>query len=157
MSIILFIFWLILNSRFTADAGMLEICIVGVIAVAVALFFAGRAFGYTIKTEIRIFKKIPLLFAYFFVLLKEIFISNIKMIKIILNPKTKNHPVLIRTRIPLKSEFARTVLANSITLTPGTITAELENDNFTIHCIDISFAEGLSDGTLVKILERLEK
>ena len=64
---------------------------------------------------------------------------------------------MIKVQIPLKTNVARVLLANSITLTPGTITAELEDDYFTIHCVDSSFAEGIENSSFVKILERLEK
>ena len=156
MIILFFLLWLMFNGRFTADAGMIQICIVGVVVAAFAYFFANKALGYTLKAELRIWKKAPVLLAYFFILIKEIIIANFQMMKIVVSKKAEIHPVMIQVKIPLKTNFARVLLANSITLTPGTITAELEGDCFTIHCVDTAFAEGIESSSFVKILERLE-
>ena len=157
MIILLFILWLLLNGRFTADAGMLQIVIVGIIVSGLAYWFAHKALGYTLKSEIIMLKKVPVLIAYFGLLIKEIIVANFQMAKIILSKKAKIHPVMIKIKVPLKTRFARVLLANSITLTPGTITAELEGDEFTIHCVDTSFSVGIEAGSFVKMLERLEK
>lgn len=157
MIILLFILWLLLNGRFTADAGMLQIVIVGVIVAGFAYWFAHKALGYTLKAEVRMLKKTPILAAYLGLLIKEIVVANFQMAKIILSKKAEIHPVMVKIRIPLKTRFARVLLANSITLTPGTITAELEGDQFTIHCVDTAFAEGMENSSFVKLLERLEK
>lgn len=157
MIFLLFIFWILLNGRFTADAGMLQIVIVGAIISAFAYWFAHKALGYTLKTELKIFSKTPILIAYFFLLIKEIIVANFQMMKIVLSKKADIHPVMVKVKIPLKTRFARVMLANSITLTPGTITAELEGDEFTIHCVDTSFSEGMENSSFVKMLERLEK
>ncbi len=157
MIILLFLLWVMLNGRFSADAGMLQILIVGVFVAGFAYWFAHKALGYTIKSEIRILKKLPILIAYFFLLIKEIIVANFQMIKIVLNKNFQIHPVLVKIKVPLKTRFARVILANSITLTPGTITAELEGDEFIIHCVDTSFSEGMENSSFVKMLERLEK
>lgn len=157
MIILLFLLWIMLNGRFSVDAGMLQIIIVGVIVAIFAYWFAYKALGYTIKSEIRILKKFPILLAYFFLLIKEIIIANFQMIKIVLNKNFEIHPVLVKIKVPLKTRLARVILANSITLTPGTITAELEGDEFIIHCVDTSFSEGMENSSFVKMLERLEK
>ncbi len=157
MIILLFLLWIVLNGRFSADAGMIQVCVVGAAVSAFAYFFAHKALGYTLKAELRWWKKAPVLLAYFFILIKEIIIANFQMMKIVTSKKAEIHPVMIKVKIPLKTNVARVLLANSITLTPGTITAELEDDYFTIHCVDASFAEGIENSSFVKILERLEK
>lgn len=157
MVVLLFILWLLLNGRFAADAGMLQIVVVGIAVVGVAYWFAHKALGYTLKAELKMLKKAPILIAYLFLLIKEIIIANFQMMKIVLGKKLDIHPVIVKIKVPLKTEFARVLLANSITLTPGTITAELEGDEFTIHCIDTAFSEGMESSSFVKMLERLEK
>lgn len=157
MIILLFIFWILLNGRFTADAGMLQIVVVGVVVAALAYWFAHKALGYTLKSEIKLLSKFPILIAYFFLLIKEIILANIQMMKIVLSKKAEIHPVMVKIKVPLKTRFARVVLANSITLTPGTITAELKGDEFIVHCVDTAFSEGMESSSFVKMLERLEK
>ncbi len=156
MIILLFLLWIILNGRFTADWGMLQICITGIILVGGISVFANKVFGYKISTEIRLWKKAPLLIRYATLLLKEIVCSSFNMILIVLKKKPYD-PVIIKMNPPLKTRLARVILANSITLTPGTITADLTDDCFTVHCIHPSLAENLESCDFVKLLERIEK
>lgn len=156
MIIFLFLLWIILNGRFTADWGMLQISITGIILVGGIYIFARKAFGYKISSEIRIWKKAPLLIRYAALLIKEIISSSFSMILIVLKRKPYD-PVIIKMNPPLKNRLTRVILANSITLTPGTITADLTDDCFTVHCIHPSFAENLESCDFVKLLERIEK
>lgn len=157
MIILLFLLWIVLNGRFTADAGMLQIVVIGIVVAGLAYWFAHRALGYTIKAELRMLKKSPILIAYLFLLIKEVILANFQMMKIVTSKKAEIHPVMVKFKVPLKTRFARVLLANSITLTPGTITAELEDDEFTVHCVDTAFSEGMENSSFVKMLERLEK
>ena len=157
MVILLYALWILLNGRFTADAGMLQICITGIPVTLLAYIVAWRFLGITPKKELRFWKKLPLLVLYALVLVKEVIIANIRMSGVILSRQDKSAPQILRVKIPLKSELCKVILANSITLTPGTITAKFEDDVFVIHCINPSFAEGIEQCSFVKILERLEK
>ena len=47
-------------------------------------------------------------------------------------------------------------MANSITLTPGTITVAIEGNEFVVHCLDKSFAEGIEDSVFVKLLQKMD-
>ena len=53
--------------------------------------------------------------------------------------------------------LAKVLLANSITLTPGTITVSVEDDRFCVHCLDKELAEGMEDSVFVKLLEEMEE
>ncbi len=65
--------------------------------------------------------------------------------------------MLVKFTTDLRSETAQVVLGNSITLTPGTYTAGLENGEFVVQALDKSFAEGLNDSVFVKQLRKLEE
>ena len=156
MIILLFLLWIILNGRFTADWGMLQICVTGIILVGAIWIFANKILGYKISSEIRLWKKAPLFIRYVALLLKEIICSSFSMLLVILKKKPCE-PVIVKINPPLKTRLARVILANSITLTPGTITADLTDGCFTVHCIDASFAENLEGCNFVKLLERIEK
>ena len=157
MIVLLFLLWVLLCGRFSADAGMLQICLVGLVVAALAYAFARRAFGYTLRSEWRLWKKVPLLLAYFCLLVKEILVANWQMGRLILKKDMKLHPVIVQFHVPLKTRFTRVLLANSITLTPGTITAEIEDNLLTVHCVDTAFSQGLDSSSFVKMLERMEK
>ena len=86
------------------------------------------------------------------------FKANVDVIKIIFSPKKAEiQPALVRFHTDLKSEASLVALANSITLTPGTYTVELENGEYVVQALDREkFGEGLEDSVFVKQLRRLE-
>ena len=63
----------------------------------------------------------------------------------------------MKFRTNLKSDFTRMLLANSITLTPGTITVSMEDGEYTIHCLDTSLSEGLENSDFEKALMKLDE
>lgn len=154
--ILLFVFWIILNGRFTADAGMLQIVITGLLLVTAVGIFSKKALDYSFSGELRLWKKLPLILAYLGLLLYEIVKANFVMLKLIASRKPY-HPVIVRVKPPLRYNLTRVVFANSVTLTPGTITVDLTDGCYTIHCIDKSLSEGIENCSFVKLLERIEK
>jgi len=73
---------------------------------------------------------------YLFWLMIEIAKSNWAVTKIILAGKTPENQKMFEVPVTQKSEIGQVVFANSITLTPGTITVESEDDNFIVHALD---------------------
>lgn len=71
-------------------------------------------------------------------LFKEIAKSNIAVTKIILSGGKLQDQRMFEIPVSQKSEIAQVVFANSITLTPGTITVETEDDNFIVHALDFN-------------------
>jgi multicomponent Na+:H+ antiporter subunit E len=71
----------------------------------------------------------------------EIFKANIAVVRLALAPNLNIKPVLTRVAAEAGSDLARTTFANSITLTPGTVTVEVEPNGFLIHALDESFAD----------------
>ena len=104
-----------------------------------------------------ILKKSGYILAYLGVLIWEIIKANAATLKLIVSPHTRVHPVIVRFRADLRTRTARVLLANSITLTPGTITVSVEDDRFCVHCLDKELAEGMEDSVFVKLLEEMEE
>ncbi|MBB6213940.1 multicomponent Na+:H+ antiporter subunit E [Anaerosolibacter carboniphilus] len=94
---------------------------------------------------------------YLCLLIREIITSNIQVAKIVLSPRITISPTIFTYETKLKSQFHRAVLANSITLTPGTLTMELQNNVLTIHCLREEYAEGVINSKLEKILLEIEE
>ena len=94
---------------------------------------------------------------YLFVLIREIIKANMDTVKMIFTSRYEREPVLVTFRSKLKSPVLRVILANSITLTPGTITVSLEGDTFMVHALDKDFVEGIEDSVFVKWLQRAER
>ena len=77
-------------------------------------------------------------------LLWQVVLANIHVLKMAFSQNERaTHPHIIRFRTSLKSDFARYVFANSITLTPGTVTMSLVGDEFVVHAIDKAVADEL--------------
>ena len=83
------------------------------------------------------------LIMYFFWLLREIIVSNLKVCLYIITPNKKINPEIIKIKSRQNSEFANVLYANSITLTPGTVTIDVDKNNFTVHTLDAQFKESL--------------
>jgi multicomponent Na+:H+ antiporter subunit E len=76
------------------------------------------------------------LFKYFLVLLVELVKANLNMAKIVLTPSLPISSKVLEVKTKLKSPIAKAILANSITLTPGTISVELVDDSLFIHVVE---------------------
>lgn len=152
MFLLFFFVWVILNGRITA-----EVCILGLLISSALFLFICRFMDYSIRKELLLFHLMPLFFEYFWVLVKEIVKANVCVLKIILSPRLQPEPAFIYFDTCLKSGLAKVILANSITLTPGTITVSLEDSHFCVHCLDKELAEGMETSVFVELLEQIEK
>lgn len=152
MFVLLFLLWITLNGRITV-----EICAFGVVFSLFLTFCAFRFMGYDIKREFLLLRNTGLFIAYVCVLLFEIVKANTSVMKLIFSRHEKPSPVLVCFDVPLRSKAGRVLLANSITLTPGTISVKCGKDGYLVHCLRPEFAEGIDSGTFVKLLMRMEK
>lgn len=143
--------WLILNGRIT-----LEICILGLLVSGAMFAFACRFLDYSVHKERMLFCLLPLLARYFWVLVKEIVKANVCVLGIILSPELQPEPAVVYFDTELKSGIARVMLADSITLTPGTITVALEENRYCVHCLDRELAQGLENSVFVELLKEME-
>lgn len=82
--------------------------------------------------------------------------ANIDMARRVVAPEIPISPSLVRVRTDLKSDLGRLALANSITLTPGTLTVDLEGDEFIVHWIDQPASDDIAETTRV-IAARFEQ
>ena len=64
-------------------------------------------------------------------------------------------PVMVEFHSGLEGDFANVILANSITLTPGTFTVSQKGDHFVIHCLREEFSKGLDDSSFIHLLRRI--
>ncbi len=152
MLLLFFLVWVVFNGRLT-----LEIALFGV-AVAGAVFaFVCKFMGYSLQKELRFYKKIPSFCQYLYYLVKEIIAANITVSRMILTRKEQMEPVIVHVHTDLKTETARMMLANSITLTPGTITVALTENDLLVHCLDKSLSKGMEGSVFVRLLHKMEE
>ena len=79
------------------------------------------------------------------------------VLKIIFSPDVQAEPAFVYFDTDLKTGTAKMLLANSITLTPGTITVSVEGNRFCVHCLDRELADGVEDSVFVELLKEMEE
>ncbi len=136
--------WLLFSGHydvFTITAGVIS---VGLIMLLNRELFRVRLFPGDIHSEI----KISAVFPYVFWLMKEIIIAAIGVARIVLSPKMPVDPSLLEFHSELPNAGSQTILANSITLTPGTITIDITHGVFLVHAITDSASANLTRGVM---------
>jgi multicomponent Na+:H+ antiporter subunit E len=81
-------------------------------------------------------------------LLWQIVLSSLQVAYVVLHPRLPIKPTMLRFTTKLPNVGARVILGNSITLTPGTVTLEIQNEQFVVHALTDDSAAGLVDGTM---------
>jgi multicomponent Na+:H+ antiporter subunit E len=97
----------------------------------------------------------PAILGYVPWILREIWRANVQVVKIVLHPRLPIDPVLVRVRARYSSDLARTIFANSITLTPGTITIEAGPGEFLVHALTRGAGEDLQGGAMARRVGRV--
>lgn len=151
MYIIFLLLWILLNGQFTW-----EIVCFGIVIAGVMYAFVCKFLDYSLEKDILLFRKMPYILAYILILIWEIIKANMDAIRLSLSVRNEVDPVIVRFRTDLKSRAARVALANSITLTPGTITVALEEDELIVHALDETLIEGIDESIFVRMLRKME-
>lgn len=139
---LLFCMWLILTSNFQIS----NILVGAAVSFSIALLYT-KLFTHNTFEFINPFW----LGVYILVLLKNIIISNLQITKRVLSPDMKLSPAIVAVKTELKSEWKKLLLANSVTLTPGTLTLDVRDDTLFIHVIE--YHEGSSKENITKEFE----
>jgi multicomponent Na+:H+ antiporter subunit E len=128
----LFIIWLIANSTFALDSAIAGMVISAVIAMAFATF--ARVYS--------VIRWSPTVIYYYLVYLSvfiiELVKANINVMLLVFSPRINIKPAIVEIKTGLKSPMGRLALANTITLTPGTLVVDIKGDSLFIHWINIS-------------------
>ncbi len=148
--VLLFPVWLMLSGRFD-----LFHIVLGIISCLLVSYFSWDLLFSSLAVK-RIPTTLPKFTMYIPWLLYQVFLANIHVMYLVFHPKMmeKIDPQIIKFRSRLKSDLAITTFANSITLTPGTITVYATDfGNFEVHCIDSQSAESLPGEMELRILK----
>ena len=128
-------FWVWLNGSLASDV----LVVGGVAAFIIALLFRD---GIAIFSDLRPTPRaLGFTFLYLFFFFKELVKSNLSIAAIVLSPALPVSPGIVKVRTKLKSRMGRMLLVNSITLTPGTLTVELNGEWLYIHCVTVDSAD----------------
>lgn len=140
VTLMLLAMWVVLTSSLDPQE-----LIVGAVASAFAALFtlSSPSLG---ARRLLAPKRVAMAFVYLLVLLKAIVKANLDVALRVIAPTIKINPGVVEVKTRLESKVARLILANSITLTPGTLTVDIEGDTLLIHWIDIQ-AEDIDEAT----------
>lgn len=151
--ITLFLFWLLFNGRVTWDVVGFGIVISGVVT-----WFAISICGWTKSNRLTVLRLGGQLLRYIAALFVEIIKANIAAIKVILFPKRNElRPQIFTFDSKLQHQELQTIMANSITITPGTYTVRIDDSRLMVHALNTEFMEGTPDSALNRSLIRMEE
>lgn len=150
--ILLMAFWLLIS----ASADWQHILVGAIFSFILTVFWTNLNISEEYKTEFTI-KQLFLLIIYFIHLAKEIVLANITVAMIVLNPSLPISPGMVIMRCDLRRSLIRVLYVNSITLCPGTITVELEDNLLIVHAFTRTYAEELEHWPLYQKLLKIEE
>jgi len=147
----LFAFWLVLSGHYTPFlVSMGFLVTLGVVWLARRMDLVDHE-GHPIHLGHRA------LFVYWPWLVREIIKSGWDVTRIVLNPRLPVSPTLVRFRPSQHTDVCLTTHANSITLTPGTISVEVSRSEFLVHAVTAAGAEGIREGEMDRRVTRFER
>lgn len=147
VAVLLAIFWLVLSGYYTA-----LLLSLGVVSVALVVWFLWRM-NRVDKSPITLYPGLGGV-SYLAWLMWQVVLSNVDVAKRIWDPKLPIDPTWQRLDVKQASPLQRTLYANSITLTPGTLTTDVHDDHFMIHALT---PEGLEDLRKGEMQDRILK
>ena len=150
MFCLLFLFWILLNGTIT-----LEIVLLGLVLSAALTGCFCRATGRSPWREVDLLRLLPRAVGYAGYLVGQIIWSNLLVIPVIFG-RGKGRPCLTWFELPVERKEGQLVLANSITLTPGTVTVALGERTICVYAIRPDFARGLKSCGFVSRLKKME-
>lgn len=151
MFIVYFLVWVVLNGRFD-----LEVALFGAPVCAALTLFSRKFLGIRSAGVARELGRLPKRLAYLGYLLVEIFKAAFAIMGMVFRPKAEVRPVLVYFEGGLKTDAGRAALADSITLTAGTIAVGVAGDTFCVHALDGSLAEGIEESGFARRIKELE-
>jgi len=157
-AIVCFVFWLLVTGQivsiFRGDASA-QVLIAGLIVSVLVAVFTARFFVHT--NAFYLFnpaKWLTLIVYSVFVFMAELIKANLDVAGRALNPKLPINPGIVKVPVDLESEYGQAMLANSITLTPGTITMDIAEEDqqtyYYIHWINVETEDPKEAGDAIK-------
>ncbi|MDK2954209.1 MAG: multicomponent Na+:H+ antiporter subunit [Kosmotoga sp.] len=141
--LVTFLIWLGLTASFAPGEIITGLAVSMIVAQLLGRY--GR-FNLRVDLPIRIVKY---LFMYLPLFIVEMIKANLDVARRVLNPKLPINPAIVKIPTNLKGDFSKLTLANSITLTPGTLTVDMDEENLYVHWID---AKSLDPNEAKKII-----
>jgi multicomponent Na+:H+ antiporter subunit E len=149
LALVLFALWLLLSSHYVPLLiGLGALSVLLVVTIALRMDVVDRE-GHPIHLS-------PKALLYWPWLAWEIVKSNVDVARRILSPTLPISPTVIRLKASQKSELGKVIYANSITLTPGTVSIDIDGDKIEVHALTREAAQALRTGDMDRRVTRFE-
>lgn len=147
----LVVLWLLLSGLYK-----LQLLLLGAVSVALVVWLANRMRVLQHRGQPIYFRFFNIL-GYWGWLLKQIFISNVEVTKVVLSPELPINPTLRRVSATPDTEMGRVIYANSITLTPGTTAINFTpDDDILVHALTEESLHELESGEMADHIKAVE-
>lgn len=146
LTVFLFALWIIFTGDFVRTDMVLG-AVAAVLFARMSLYLLGGRLDPNLTWKVGI--RLPV---FAVLLLWEILKASWDVFIRVIRPSLPISPRIVDFQSYLESDIARTALANSITLTPGTVTIEITGDRFFVHCLAAEHQEGLLGGRLERMV-----
>jgi multicomponent Na+:H+ antiporter subunit E len=150
LTLILAAIWLLFSGKWTHPI----ILPLGAVSIALTVYLSFRL--RVIDREGHPLHLLPRSIRYWPWLLKEIFVSNLTVARHILVGTSSISPRVVRFKASQKTELGRTIMANSITLTPGTTTISVTDEEICFYALTDEIAKGVTEGDMDRRATRFE-
>ena len=141
-AVILFVFWMLLSGQFDA----FHLTLGAVCCTIVAYLFHDLMFANVRVGDMRVVA--ARFIAYIPWLIQQIVLANIHVAYVVLRPSMPIDPQIVTFKTKLETDISSITLANSITLTPGTITMDIRDGVYCVHALDQKVADNLNAGDM---------
>jgi multicomponent Na+:H+ antiporter subunit E len=142
-SILLLAVWIGLTNSLDIQ----ELGVGAAVSLGIAYFFAGEERFHLGSILLKYIRFAP-------TFIKALIQSNIEVARIVLSPSLPVNPGIVKLKTTLKNDYDKLLLANAITLTPGTITLDMEDDHLYIHILNLKTTD--KDVLQKEIIEKFE-
>lgn len=146
----LFLYWFLLSGHTS-----ILLFILGLVSVTLVVWLV-RRMDRNDNTPFRMLFKMEF-FSYLGWLIWQVIITNIDVARRILDPSLPIKPACRKIKVSINDPLIKTIYANSITLTPGTVTTEVGEDYFIVHALNAESLDELEEGEMERRLGRLDK
>jgi multicomponent Na+:H+ antiporter subunit E len=151
LAVVLAVLWLVLSGHYSA-----LLVAFGALSVALSVWIAMRAEAVDPDLHPAQFRLLPCL-AYAGWLAREVVLSAVDVSRRILSADLRLEPTVVRLPLGQRTDAGRAIYANSITLTPGTVSIDLSAEEVEVHALTREGAEALASGEMNRRVAALER
>jgi len=151
MPLVLVALWIVFNGRVQGD-----VLVSGIIVASLVSVFCYRYMGYRFKQDLFVLRNVARIARYFFIVVVQMFLANIQIVGYVLVHSDKVKPTIIHFQPDVNTVPGRVMLANTITIIPGSVTGEMTNNGFSVHALTPEIAKAQQGSVFERYICEME-